>query len=99
MKCIYLRTNTVNGKQYVGQTNDFKQREYDWKHAIYYAGPIINRARDKYGIDNFKAEVLKECGTQEQFYNSNTNFHNDINFELYYFQSFYGSFYSPIVQR
>lgn len=66
MKCIYLRTNTVNGKQYVGQTNDFKQREYDWKRATYYAGPIINRARDKYGIENFKAEVLKECGTQEQ---------------------------------
>ena len=25
---IYLRTNLVNGKQYVGQTRNFKQREY-----------------------------------------------------------------------
>ena len=67
MKCIYLRTNLVNGKQYVGQANDFKQREYEWsclKHK--YAGALINNARKKYGIENWKVEILRECDTQEE---------------------------------
>ena len=31
MKTIYLRTNLINGKKYVGQTSDFKRRERDWR--------------------------------------------------------------------
>lgn len=67
MKCIYLRTNTVNGKQYVGQANDFERREYEWNNTSQkYAGAYINNARDKYGLENFKIEILKECNTQEE---------------------------------
>ena len=67
MKCIYLRTNTVNGKQYVGQANDFERREYDWHNLKWsYAGKLINNARNKYGTDNFKTEILKECQTQDE---------------------------------
>lgn len=67
MKCIYVRTNTVNGKQYVGQTNDFRQREADWRCVnINYAGRYINNARQKYGIDSFETKVLIECQTQEE---------------------------------
>lgn len=74
MMCVYLRTNTVNGKQYVGQANDFKQREQDWKYDSRYSGGVIDKARAKYGIDNFKTDILKECQTQE-----------DLNFwEQYY---------------
>ncbi len=62
MKCIYLRTNLVNGKQYVGQATDFKRREYQWKNnSTPYAGDYINKAREKYGIENWSVEVLKEC--------------------------------------
>lgn len=67
MKCVYLRTNLINGKQYVGQANDFKQREYDWnclKRS--YAGSLINNARKKYGLENWKVDILKECGTQDE---------------------------------
>lgn len=66
MKCIYLRTNLANGKQYVGQTNDFKQREKEWKCNKKYAGYYINNARNKYGVENFKTDILKECQTQEE---------------------------------
>ena len=67
MKCIYLRTNLDNGKQYVGQANDFKQRENEWnclkKH---YAGKLIDNARKKYGLDNWKVEIIRECETQDE---------------------------------
>ena len=67
MGVIYLRTNLINGKQYVGQTKDFKSREYDWLNLNkIYAGALIERARKKYGTDNFKVEILKECDTLEE---------------------------------
>ena len=57
---VYLRTNTVNGKQYVGQTNNFKRREYDWYNINWdYAGRLINNARKKYGVENWDTEILK----------------------------------------
>jgi group I intron endonuclease len=34
------------------------------KHS--YAGLLIDRARNKYGLENWKSEVLKECQTQEE---------------------------------
>lgn len=32
MYVVYLRTNLVNGKQYVGQTKDFVNRERKWNN-------------------------------------------------------------------
>lgn len=66
MKCIYLRTNLINGKQYVGQTIDFEERERDWKYAKRYSGGIIDKARAKYGVENFETKVLNECNTIEE---------------------------------
>lgn len=64
---IYLRTNLVNGKQYVGQTRNFKQREYNWHNLNWgYAGKCIDAARKKYGTENFDTEILRECKTQEE---------------------------------
>ena len=68
MGVIYLRTNKVNGKQYVGQvtTKRFKARQNKWKSNSYrYAGKAINNARAKYGIDAFDFEILKECDDKE----------------------------------
>lgn len=61
---VYIRTNKINGKQYVGQTNNWKRREYNWYNTNWsYAGSLINNARNKYGTDNFETTILKECDT------------------------------------
>ena len=88
MKCVYLRTNIINGKGYVGLANDFDRREYDWYNLNKpYAGAYINRARNKYGVENFKTDILVECDNQEelskweQYYieKLNTKFPNGYN--------------------
>lgn len=71
MGYIYLRTNKINGKKYVGQVirKHFKQRQNSWKCMTQpYAGVVINRARAKYGIDAFDFEILKECEDKELNY-------------------------------
>ena len=71
MGYIYLRTNKINGKQYVGQviTRRFKTRQSDWNNLKRpYAGIFLNRARAKYGIDAFDFEILKECEDEELDY-------------------------------
>lgn len=68
MGYIYLRTNTVNGKKYVGQviTRRFKARQKAWNCLTQpYAGPAINAARAKYGLNAFDFEILKECKDDE----------------------------------
>ena len=68
MGVIYLRTNKINGKKYVGQvtTKRFKARQNKWKTiSVQYAGKAIDAARAKYGIDAFDFEILKECKDEE----------------------------------
>lgn len=71
MGVIYLRTNKINGKKYVGQviTRRFKERQYKWACLSQpYSGEVINRARAKYGLDAFDFEILKECEDDELDY-------------------------------
>lgn len=64
---IYLRTNLVNGKQYVGQTSDIKQRNIAFKCLKNrYSTKIFDDDRRKYGVDNFDLEILAEAETQEE---------------------------------
>lgn len=56
---IYLITNLLNGKKYVGQSVDIKKR---WnEHKYHDNSMLVHRAIAKYGIDNFKFEVICEC--------------------------------------
>lgn len=71
MGVIYLRTNRINGKKYVGQatTKRFKARQNKWNNLNQpYAGPAINAARAKYGLEAFGFEILKECDDKELDY-------------------------------
>lgn len=54
---IYQITNEINGKIYIGQSIDIERR---WNQHRYGKGSIILRnAMKKYGINNFKFEILK----------------------------------------
>ena len=65
MGVIYLRTNKVNGKKYVGQAVNIRKRENQWNSIGHYAGKAIDAARKKYGIDAFDFEILIECEDEE----------------------------------
>jgi group I intron endonuclease len=59
MTGIYLITNMVNGKRYVGQSVNIRRRM--WDHNRPHGKSLIARAIRKYGKTNFKHEVLEEC--------------------------------------
>lgn len=73
---IYLITNTLNGKQYVGQTQRtlLHRMKQHLKEHLY-----IDRVIRKYGIENFTFKVLEECATidelneQERFWIATLN--------------------------
>ena len=56
---IYKTTNLLNGKSYVGQqsTND---------EMYLGSGKILKLAIKKYGVENFKKEIIEECLTREE---------------------------------
>lgn len=64
---IYRITNTINNKIYVGQTT--KPVKSRWKrHSIKStkSGSAINLAIKKYGVENFKFEVIDLCEDLDQ---------------------------------
>lgn len=72
---IYLVTNLVNGKIYVGKSGDPQGRWGDHKKVA--AGGkdkypteffAIHAALRKYGIDKFKFEILEEFDTEDESY-------------------------------
>lgn len=91
MGVIYLRTNLVNGMQYVGQTRNLKRRESVWNslhRKMPYANDFLEMDRKKYGLENFKTEILEECDNSklnemERFWikQLNTIFPNGYNLE------------------
>jgi group I intron endonuclease len=66
-KIIYLITNTVNGKKYIGKTEETLLRRK--KRHIYCANHggknILYRAMRKHGLDNFVFEIIYVCGDEE----------------------------------
>lgn len=53
---IYKTTNLINNKIYVGQHTACK-----FDNSYFGSGKILKKAISKYGIDNFKCELLEEC--------------------------------------
>lgn len=58
MGCIYMYTNKINGKRYVGQTTRTLEKrhcQHLFQHESYF-----DRALQKYGEDNFTLEILAD---------------------------------------
>lgn len=70
---VYVHQNKVNGKRYIGITNNITKRWYG-KGKKYENCPCFNSAIKKYGWDNFYHVVivsdltLEEANVLEQFY-------------------------------
>ena len=72
MTGIYKITNLVNGNAYIGQSVDIEKRFKDHKYRAFVNYPsnrdyekALYRAFRKYGIENFKFEVLEICQVSE----------------------------------
>ena len=81
---IYKTTNLINGKQYIGQHRATKFESNNYIGS----GKLLLVAIKKYGIKNFKCELLEECNSESElnerevyyikFYNAveDDNFYN-----------------------
>ena len=57
---IYITTNNVNGKKYIGQ------KKYYGNHEVYIgSGVALKNAINKYGKENFTREIIENCKSKE----------------------------------
>lgn len=57
---IYVITNVINNKKYVGQSVDVEKRWYSHKYTSKYETSIyLYNAMKKHGLDNFKIEIIE----------------------------------------
>lgn len=66
---IYKTTNLINGKIYIGQEKGNNPKYFG-------SGKILKIAIQKYGIENFKKEILQECNNQKELDDLETNYIN-----------------------
>lgn len=57
---VYLTTNKINGKNYVGQHHGYLDDKYLG------SGKLILKAIDKYGANNFYKEIIAICNSQKE---------------------------------
>ncbi len=64
---LYLITNEVNNKVYIGQALNVSKWWNDHRKAVKSNKPtkIIHHAIIKYGLENFKFEVIASCRSQD----------------------------------
>lgn len=65
MAKIYIITNKINNKQYIGVTKNTLEKR--WKSHLY-DNNVISQAIKKYGKENFTIEVVYNCNSMEEAY-------------------------------
>ncbi len=77
---IYITTNLINNKIYIGQDKHNNPKYYG-------SGLVIEKAIKKYGINNFKKEILEFCTDQDDLNNKEKywiKFYNSIDKNIGY---------------
>lgn len=70
---IYKITNLTNNKIYIGKhITENKNDDY------FGSGKLIKKAIKKYGIENFKKEILLECSSKEEMDQKEKEFVDDV---------------------
>ena len=65
--CVYIHTNKINNKKYVGQTIHGDNPNLRWKNGSGYRNQLyFYQAIQKYGWDNFEHEVVASNLTKEE---------------------------------
>jgi group I intron endonuclease len=76
---IYMITNLINGKQYVGQTTQTLKRRWNF-HVCGRSGCIaLKSAFEKYGKENFKIEPLFVASSLEELDEKEVEFISSMN--------------------
>jgi len=69
---VYITTNLINGKQYVGDhSTDFLDDDYLG------SGKYLKRAFKKYEKENFNKEILETCESKEEAFNKQEKYINE----------------------
>jgi group I intron endonuclease len=77
---IYLVTNLVNGKKYIGMDSNNCPKYLG-------SGVFIKKAINKYGRENFKKEILQICETKEELLDAEKtwiDFYDAVNSKQFY---------------
>ena len=69
---IYLTTNNVNGKKYVGQHTGYITDDYLG------SGKLLKKAVKKYGKENFSRKIICYCKNQEELDKKEAFYINDF---------------------
>lgn len=78
---IYITTNLINGKQYIGQHYGKLNDKYIG------SGSLLKKAIEKYGKNNFKKDILEICDSYDTMNEAERrwiNFYNAVNDENFY---------------
>src|SRR5580698_5933962 len=62
---VYCFTNKINGKKYVGKTNDLKKRLNKHKYANG-SSPYFHKAVKKYGMNEFYFHIIGEYQSEKE---------------------------------
>ena len=83
---IYKITNTINGKCYIGQAIDVRDRLMVHANNKHDRKLVIYKAFEKYGIDNFEARILliiNTFGKTKDEIKKELNYHECFYIDLY----------------
>jgi group I intron endonuclease len=78
---IYLTTNKINGKKYIGMCKNTHREKYIG------SGKLLKQAIKKYGKENFDRVILQECETLDELSQSEIywiNFYNAVEDNNFY---------------